>query len=35
MVKQGLARSKVLAQLLAAEAMEHQFDTSGPHRRVA
>jgi hypothetical protein len=35
MVKQGLARCKVLAPLLAAEAMDIQFDIGGSQRRFA
>jgi hypothetical protein len=33
MVKLILARCKVLAPLLAAEAMEYQFDIGGSQRR--
>jgi hypothetical protein len=35
MLKQGLARCKVLAPLLAAEAMEDHLDIGGSQRRVA
>jgi hypothetical protein len=34
-LKQGLAKCKVLAPLLAAEAMEDQFDVGGSQRRLA
>ena len=34
-VKAGMAKCKVLAPLLAAEAMEDQFDIGGSQRRVA
>jgi hypothetical protein len=35
MLKQGLAKLKVLAPLLAAKAMRYQFVTGGSQRRVA
>jgi hypothetical protein len=35
MLKPCLARCKVLAPLLAAEAMEDQFDIGGSQRRFA
>jgi hypothetical protein len=35
MLKQGLAKCKVLAPLLATEAMENQFDIGGSQRRFA
>jgi hypothetical protein len=35
MLKQSLARCKVLAPLLAAEATEDQFDIGGSQRRFA
>jgi hypothetical protein len=35
MLKLSLAKCKVLAPLLAAEAMEYQFDIGGSQRRVA
>jgi hypothetical protein len=35
MLKQSLARSKVLASLVAAGAMGNQFDICGSQRRVA
>jgi hypothetical protein len=35
MLKRGLAKCKVLAPLLATEAMEFQFDIGGSQRRFA
>jgi hypothetical protein len=34
-MKLGLAKSKVLAPLLVAEAMDNQFDIGNSQRRVA
>jgi hypothetical protein len=35
MLKQGLAKCKVLAPLLTARTMEDQFDAGGSQRRFA